>query len=540
MKKTHLRRGISMLAIALFLSLIASCEKDFTDIGSEIINNSKFSTNDITLEVEVITGQDQDIEAVRADNIQLGVLGQYLLGVYNNENYEKIEASIVSQIGITTSLEVADLEDYTNVTELVTQIDTIFLKLPYQATASSDGTLEIDSVIGNPEVAFNLNVYRISTFLNRLNPSNPAQNNSYQSNYVYNKVPGELNAQSDFEFKPNKNDTSIVIKRRANGAIYGRDTIKYTAGSNSTTPIPFARIPLKEDLMKSILLDEYQGPNFSSQDAFNEYFRGILLEASGDDGSLISFDFSNSNTLLSPSIEVYYTNIISHDAGIDTVKVNHSFPLSIIVNNRSTLVTNSIYKMTPRVASSVNNFPIQGTAGSTGLIQLFGPDNNGNNIPDEIEELRTRDWLINDASLTFYVDQDASRNDSVPYRLFLYKEGEINLTTVSSQIDDAFLPNDKNGRSPLGGYLEQVDDEPDKYTFNITRYVSRLLRGETNYVPPLVLKVYNPTDTPTNSIDTIVDTYNWNPKGVMLLNNLLQNGDRRPQLKISYSEKLTD
>ncbi len=529
MKKTLLRRGISMLAIALFLSLIASCEKDFTDIGSEIIDNSKFSTSDITFEVEV-TGQ--DIETVRADNIQLGVLGQYLLGVYNNENYEKIEASIVSQIGITTSLEVADLEDYTNVTEVVTQIDTIFLKLPYQATASSDGTLEIDSVIGNPEVAFNLNVYRISTFLNRLNPSNPAQNNSYQSNYDYNEVPGELNAQSDFEFKPNKNDTAIVIKRKANGVVYDKDTVKYTANSSSTVPIPFARIPLKEDLMKSILLDEYQGPNFSSQDAFNEYFRGILLEASGDDGSLISFDFSNSNTLLSPSIEVYYTNIISHDAGIDTVKVNHSFPLSGI--------RNSIYNMTPRVASSVNNFPIQGTAGSRGLIQLFGPDNNGNNIPDEIEELRTRDWLINDASLTFYVDQDASRNDSVPYRLFLYKEGEINSTTVSSQIDDAFLPNNNNGRSSLGGYLEQVDDEPDKYTFNITRYVSRLLRGETNYAPPLVLKVYNPTDTPTTSIDTIVDTYNWNPKGVILLNNLLQNGGRRPQLKISYSEKLTD
>jgi len=37
--------------------------------------------------------------------------------------------------------------------------------------------------------------------------------------------------------------------------------------------------------------------------------------------------------------------------------------------------------------------------------------------------------------------------------------------------------------------------------------------------------------------DTIVKPYNWNPKAVTLLNHLLSNGDRRAQLKISFSTK---
>ena len=87
---------------------------------------------------------------------------------------------------------------------------------------------------------------------------------------------------------------------------------------------------MKETEIKEIFLDKFDSPEFESQDAFNDYFRGLILEATGDSGNLISFDFNSTNTSLTPSLEIYYTNTVveSGVTAIDTIYKNHSFPLS--------------------------------------------------------------------------------------------------------------------------------------------------------------------------------------------------------------------
>ena len=97
--------------------------------------------------------------------------------------------------------------------------------------------------------------------------------------------------------------------------VYDTDTIRYPNSS------PSISIPLKEDLIKELLFDQYDTPNFASQDAFNNYFRGIKIQAEGDNGSLMSLSF-NSNTL-QPLIDIYYTNTVLVEGGtvvIDTIK----------------------------------------------------------------------------------------------------------------------------------------------------------------------------------------------------------------------------
>jgi hypothetical protein len=86
---------------------VISCEEDFIDIRSGVVSNTKFSTNDTILEVLV---SNAPIENIRADGLSLSGTpffnrqGQYLLGAYINDQYENIEASIVSQISINISL----------------------------------------------------------------------------------------------------------------------------------------------------------------------------------------------------------------------------------------------------------------------------------------------------------------------------------------------------------------------------------------------------------------------------------------------------
>jgi len=52
----------------------------------------------------------------------------------------------------------------------------------------------------------------------------------------------------------------------------------------------------------------------------------------------------------------------------------------------------------------------------------------------------------------------------------------------------------------------------------------------------LGVKVFNPSDLPTNPVDKKIKGYNWNPKGVVLYNNNISAGDKRVKLEVSYTE----
>ena len=531
MNKTFIKKSIGFLSLIFFVVFVFSCEEDFTDIRTNIVGNNDFTTNDTLFDVAVTT---KEIVNVRADGLALGgILGQYLLGVYKNENYEKIEASIVTQLDIPFDLQF-DNQEYGADTTVVTTIDTAFIKLPYQATflgSSGAGPLfQLDSIIGDIQQPFTLNVYRLSSFLNNLDPNNPSQQNSFLSDHQYDVFPQKINAIEDIQLTPNSQDTAqFVLRRLPNNAIYDTDTISI---QNS---IPFLAIPIKGDVIQQEFIDRYTEPQFQSQEAFNNYFRGLLIEAQGDEGSLISFNFNTQTTDFIPSLEIYYTNTVYRANGtiiIDTIKRNDSFQFNEIRNNR--------YIMTPGNAIASNQAKVQGTAGSYINLDILGDDTNMNGIADQLEFLRSKNWLINDARLTLYVDEDIVGSDTLttPFRLFIFKDGLDNMSNPNqSQILDMVT----EGVGTVDGSLRLDDDNnPDRYIFNITDFISELVEGEIDYLPPLGVKVLNPTDLPTTQLDTVVRNYNWNPKAVMLLNHLQINGDRRPKLKISYSEKITD
>lgn len=527
MLKKYIRPFLYLGLLSFSLSVVISCEDDFTDIGTTIVSNNEFSTNDTLIEI-VITGK--DIENVRADGLALGgILGQYLLGVYNNGNYEKIEASIISQLSVPLDLTQVDRE-YGNDTTVVTKIDTVLLRIPYQATLIGNDAIgpdfRLDSIIGDQNTAFTLNVFRLSSFLNTLDPNDPASQNIYNSDATYDVYPEKLNYFEDTQFMPNKRDTAqFVLRRLSTGAIYDTDTIRY---QNSN---PYISIPLKKDRIKDLLFDQYESADFASQDAFNNYFRGLKIQAEGNGGSLISLNLGNST--FQPILDIYYTNTVLRNGGtvvVDTIAKTDSFLLSGI--------RNSEYKMTQGLPPNFNKVAIQGAAGTMAQVKVLGDDNDGNGIADQLEELRTKDWLINDATLTLYVDQTTVGFDTIatPFRLFIFKDG---LTAGNDPNQSQVLDFVTEGSDAVDGNLNLDDSrKPDSYTFKITDYISELVSGDIDYLPSLGIKVLNPTDLPVSLGDTIVRTYNWNPKAVMLLNENAINGSRKATLKISYSKKI--
>lgn len=518
--------GISLLCFAT----IISCEKDFNDVGSNVVNNTKFETGEILLDVEITSSIDDpnlNLKSVRADNIAIGTLGEYWLGVYNNKNAKKIEASIVSQLSLPSNLKTEDVKKAAINGEIdsIFVLDKVILKLPYTATnigKEADGKpkFRLDSVLGNKEIFTSLKVFRNNTYLNVLDPKNPINSNSFQSDKEY-EITDEtidlLNEDPGFTFKPNATDTLVKITRSYSDGRTFNSEIKL---SNKA---PFIAIPLNKDKMKKLFWDEFKNSNFKTVAAFNNYFRGVIIKSEGDNGAILPISLLA--TAASASIDFHYTitRFEKKEGEVDlvykdTVPTNYSFPLSG--------VRNSTYKMTAAtVAAPANNFTIQGTAGTMAKIKIIDDS--------KLKELRANNWLINDASLSLYVNQTINTDKKiVPQRLFIYQDIDKSPTQISDAYTEA---------STFGGNLESTGDIPEKYTFSITDYISRLLRAEENTtIDPLILKVYNPTDNPIvdRTIDTNVKSYNWNPRAVTLLNgNEVSNGTRKAVLKISYSKE---
>ena len=543
----------------LFLSLagIVSCEKDFTDIGTGVISNTEFSTGEVVLEVEIIQN---NITSVRADNISLNTLEEYWLGVYNTPYAEKIEAGFVSQLSLPSDLVVSEAS--INDTTTVYSLDKVILKIPYTSVfvgkeADGKSKFRLDSILGNPSIPTELEVYRNGTFINRLDPADPSKENSFSSDFVYQEE--ELLTAAGFTFKPSAVDTVFYFNRAdrsiaLNSATRIQDTLKLSTASSLAAP--FLAIPLDLDEMKRLFWDKFEDPDFSSSAEFQTYFKGIILKTKGADGALVPINLASEST---PSIDFFYAKTILKGSDvIENTTSTYSFPLS---NARS-----STYTMSPASMSVPNeNFIIQGTAGASATVKILGVNlvelENSNSLDPILEykdkdvnndgfldleelasltdEINQEGLLVNDALLTFYVNTVASPDaDILPQKLLIYKNLEMNGRVTPTHIEDSYTEFASFG----GGLLLDEDGTPERYSFKITDYISNLLDGTAAAVPTLELKVFNKvTDLPVNgsgALDVSVKTYNWNPRAVLLLNgDNTTNGVKKAQLKISYTEK---
>lgn len=504
--KTLKYTGIFFIAFITFIS----CDKQFDTIGLDLVNNNKFNTNKFTSEVITTNLTSEAVPTNSNTNL--------LLGVYSDPEFGSLKASIAAQLTLPA---VSGTYNYgTNY-----DIDSVLIVIPYVSTKLtnySDGKpqfkLDSTAVIGNQDIPFQLKVYELKTFLNDLDPNNPSKPAVYYSdkNFVLGNTP--LYSGS---FKANPNDTVSYIKRyTSNKTIYAIDTLKQADKS------PSIYIPLDKNLIEQLFVSNASGSEFQSLDAFIHYFRGLYLEAdelSSTQSHLISLN------LTAATMKIFYSddedeltgqdlngNKITGEQGV-RVKHTYSFALGRVKAN--------VYKRdeTSSKQSGNNRLYIQGAGGPKATVQLF----NG----QDLTSIRDQNWLVTDASLIFYIDQNASSNIA-PNQLFLYDY------SGHQQIRDAM----SEGISKMGGLLENdANGKPYRYVFKITDYISQLLKSTKPLdLVTLGIKVYNSGYAPTSILDTIVKDYSWNPKGVVLYDNNISAGDKRVKLEISYSKITTN
>jgi hypothetical protein len=237
------------------------------------------------------------------------------------------------------------------------------------------------------------------------------------------------------------------------------------------------------------------------------------------------------------------------------VSFNYTDYITATLENNSTIVLDTVFREEKLTLNSINvntydhshdqsnevdletKLYVQGAGGYNLAVHLFA----NRSIASLREEANKEgeNWLINEASLKFYVHKEYEDKIRYPYPedgdwdlqrsnviLFLYRRAT---DAAGIQLLDYFS---SSPFSSVQGILRyDIETEDYYYQFYLTDYITNLLEGSnTDELDPLVVKTYVPGDNPTSNSDTSVDSKNWQHRGVVL-------DASRTEIKLNYSKQ---
>jgi hypothetical protein len=475
------------------IAMVISCDKDINQIGAGIVGDEHFGMDVTSFNV---TAYNQSLGPVQTNNLSVNQFGYY-----NSPVFGKTTASFVSQLSLAVE----------NPTFYTPTIDSVYLYVPYFSTFvstddSGNSSYTLDSLKGSGKIK--LSVYESTKFLESLDPTTGFQQ---QQKYYSNQ-------QSDFDannggFKLNNDnksvfDHTIVDNSQNDEFVFSEKQIKFYKKIDANTPgytdvaerkAPGMFLNLDKDFFKTKILQASSDKLFNNN-IFKTYFKGLYFKvesanSSPNQGTLAMMNFSSGVITI-----VYHDKVSLTDTALPTRKtlaLNLSGNSVNLLNNENTFPGYA----TPNPTTGDSKLFLKGGDGSMAVIDLFdkadikGYDVNGNlvnapnGVSDELDDLRNpangkQKWLINEANLTFYIDNNAMANAIEPNRIFLYdlknKRPLLDFYTDYSQ-----GINSKFNKYIFGGLLtndngkiinSKIGERGTRYKVNITNHVRNLIK----------------------------------------------------------------
>ncbi len=500
-------------AILLLFIVLSSCQKDITTIGSEILGD------------EIPNGILDDSQTVIAYSRKLGPLQSnrlpaYQLGIYNDPVYGKSEVNFLSQL----TLETNDPKFGDSA-----KVDSVFVYLPYFNTATtvdSTTTYELDSIYGSTPI--NLSISPSNYFLRDYDP-----NSGFEEFQNYYTTQG-----STFEgyLGPELASVENFIPTN-NGYILYEDT------EEEEKIAPGLRVKLPVEFFQENIIDKEGSPELRNSNNFKNFLRGLYFKVNSptNNGSLFIFD----------AADAYVTIFYSFDTEDDPeIRDNATFKLNfngISVNTFENQLPQQIQTAisNPNIQTGDENLYLRGGDGIISIVELFGKDNDNNGVADELETLRDKKWLINEANLIFYVNQDLMVGGATePERIVIYDLKNSNVL-ADYNLDITNGLEAINALTNHYGRLERGSDgNGEYYKLKITHHISNLINKDSTNVPLGIVvsqnvltqttsKLQNPMEPELEQVPTSTVV---SPEGTILHGNASSNQEKRLKLQIYYTE----
>ncbi len=548
------------VVLAVFALIFAACEPEFSDVGSDILADPNYTSNSVEFPV---TTYNQSLNPIQS-NIQ----DDKLFGYHQDPVFGNFTSNVVTQV-TPVSLDPAFGDNVV--------LDSVVLTIPYYFNIvdfdeDNNNIYELDSVFGSEPLA--LKIWRNNYFLRTFDPnedinvseqyfsdrstssgeqlmlSDLEQTLLYQDDeFVFSADPIILTEQEfDEEGEPVLDEDGNAIFNET-----GRQApslrVRLDANIQSPTPV------IPPNFWQELIFDKEGEPELSNENNFLNYFRGIYLSAESvsGNGSMALLNLGSSNA----NITIYYTSETEGDPDIpdseDTIEEG-TYVLNL-TGNRLNFIENELIDFP--VGDPINGdsqLYLKGVQGNMAVINLF--DENDTTLWDDLEdesietytqfkEAVKDSWLINEARLTFYVDQDAVQGQE-PDRVYLMDlENNIFLRDWEADQSAGLIPElAKTDHLPP---LFREGDEPDgngiKYRVEVTEHIKSLIRlDSTNvklglYVTSNTLSVQN---IRLKDQDGLVQNTNTGslvyPRGTILHGNQSPMPLKRPKLEIFYTE----
>lgn len=502
-------------AAAIIVLTFASCDDDFNSIGGELVGG----------QLDALPRYEAGVVAYnkRLDAVQTNNLPVHLLGVYKEPIFGLHTANVVTQLSLPTTSPTFGNEPV---------VDSVVLTLPYFSTrieddAAGNEVYRLDSVFGNSPIK--LSISRSGFYLNDFDPEANFENRqryfSDQQEVIENNLIGTPLYVNE-SFRPSSE--MVSYRQLNNEGVY--DTVSVS---------PRMRIHLPVAFFQENILNKAGSAELSNNNNFRNYIRGLYFkaEALNQDGSMLLLDFASSNA----GIMIYYSHTV--EEGDEEEVQQDTYNLSFGANILNTFSQEFPANITQEIASfndrpGAANLFLKGGAGSMAVIELFKDE-------AELEEIRSNNWLINEANLTLYVNQDiVPGGNTEPSRIFLYNLDDN--TLLGDYGNDPTAGTEDSNNSVLTHLPALVRGEDGKgiyYKLRITEHIRRVLNGDLQNVRLGLVVTQNVNIVSNSAVRPVSDGVSRvpagsviTPKGTVLHGNLSPNEEKRLQFNIIYTE----
>ena len=540
---------LNLYIILISFFIFQSCDKELTSFDSDVINSENaidFSTGELDYS---ILSKSEIINPVQSNN-----LPSFLIGKYNHPQFGNSYANFVGQMVPA---------DYNHDFGDNVELDSVILSIPYYSRAidtdeNLDVTYEIDSVYGNNPIK--ISIYKNNFFLRTFDPfqsfdssQNYFTNGSLSNNEQIDisQLEGQLLFEID-DFVPNANQINLTAV----------DTSGETYISQKLAPaLRFKLNNPNNNFWETLFFNNEGLPNLSNEPDFKEFFRGLYFKTEGlnSSGSMMLLNLASSNAKLT----IHYTSdneVVNNDTGStdDNLTNQHEYVLNFSGNLVNIFENENLIDVNgTNTVDGNENIYLRGGEGIITTLDLFS----GSLINDNGEEISEFDHfkdffydnisdspkrLINEAYIEFYVNQNFINSDE-PERIFIYNY-EQNTALIDYFLDQSVSSTTINAKiNHLVPLIKDSlnDNRGIKYKIRITEHLNNLvLRDSSNSklglgVMSNISSVQNFTilgDEDSNSNNSLAAGIILSPKGTILHGNLSPEIEKRPRIKIYYTE----
>lgn len=402
---------------------------------------------------------------------------------------------------------------------------------------------ELDSLIGNTEATFKLKVSELDYFLRPYDPDSNFE--KFQKYYSNNTLPENFSGYTLFDDEVKIDSNELVF--------YNEDDPETEEDDESEVVkerlTPRIRVELDHDFFQSKFLDQEGSQEISNLDNFKLYFKGIVLETYDfSDPLLMILNFNESEIRVVYEFQKYNKQDTPDDTADDTVDTEEAqflFKMGGVKLNsfKHDAYPGYVYSAIADTITNPERVYLKGGQGVMAEIELFKDDNG----VDILEEIRSKEWLVNEANISMYIDKEMlSSNGGIvePSRLYLYD------LVNKAPVIDYFVDNSAGQKSyqnkVIHGGLIELDEDKNglMYKIRISEHIKNIVRKDsTNVKLGLVV-----SSDISNTINIEVEDSDFmsftplssaiNPLGTVLIgpSPSAENFDKRMRLNLFYTE----